>query len=224
MPVESTRYMIWHELPRHHISIEPEIDLERIGLKTWMLNITPARNSVIASSNGILGPSTGVVYAAKIIPGNSFIAFLAIPKEEQDKLTVLLGQLGKEGFIQNYSLEPVSFFGHIPLNGIFYDFTRRMWSFSWKDVESYEEQLRQKELSQLSIANDPTEHERIYDFDQKDILILKEFQKRIPRSISKLSKVLGIDQHNLRYHYNEHARPAIIKYNIRTLPEKPEEQ
>ena len=54
--------------------------------------------------------------------------------------------------------------------------------------------------------------------DYKDILILKELQQGVPRTLSKLSKRIGLDQHNLRYHYKTHVRRTISGYYLRLLP------
>ena len=77
IPTETARYMIWHELPGHFISFDVGIDFENLGLRRWMIEFIPSTRKRI--HNGILGGGAGVVYAARVIPVNSYIAFLAIP-------------------------------------------------------------------------------------------------------------------------------------------------
>ena len=84
----------------------------------------------------------------------------------------------------------------------------RDWNFSWDDLDKSKEPLLTPE----------SKEEQAPIVDYKDILILKELQQKVPRTLSKLSKTIGLDQHNLRYHYKTHARRAIAGYYLQLIP------
>jgi DNA-binding Lrp family transcriptional regulator len=215
IPLETARYMTWHEFPKHLISYDVVIDYEALGLGRWILEFTPASTiSGAKFQNGILGNGTGVIYSGKVIPENSYVAILAIPFREQYKLYVEMENLIKLGIIENYSLSEIRKFRSLSFNPQFYRFRDRRWNFSWKDVEIY-----QRKAKNLDIPSNKKQRNDGLMLDYKDLLILKEFQRRIPKSISKLAKRIGLDPYNIRYHYNEHARRVILGYRLKVIPD-----
>lgn len=220
IPIETARYMIWHELPGHFVSLDVDIDFESLGLRRWMIEFTPSESSSTGRRihNGILGGGAGVVYAARVVPVNSYVAFLAIPLGDHYKLWMELEHLSKAGLIHNYSLKEIRLMRSISLNPSFYSFRESQWSFSWEDVDKYEQEIKQVVGDHLSFS----EESKILQVDYKDILILREFERRIPKSISGLAKSLHQDPFNIRYHYNQHARYAIRNYRIKVIPKKPQ--
>ncbi len=222
IPLESTRYMVWHEFPKHSISYEVEIDYEALGLRRWMLEFnSQSDSSGNKLQNGILGGGAGVIYSARVVPGNSHVAILALPLGDHYKLWMEMEHLAKTGVIQNYSLREIRSMRKLSFNPSFYNFRESRWDFSWKDVESYQHEIKGKYSDvapELKTGRDGV------SFDYKDLLILREFQKRIPKSISKLAKPLELDQYNIRYHYNQHARHAILGYRLKVVPERPKER
>ena len=211
IPLESARYMVWHELPKHFIAYEVEIDYEALGLGRWIMEFTPG-----TANNGVLGGDAGVIYSARVIPANSNFSVLAIPRGCHYELLSQMEHLVKTGAIKNYSLREIQSTRNVSFNASFYNFRESRWGFTWKNVEKY-----QRELRANSFAEFPEKKNTSLAFDYKDLLILREFQKMIPRSISKLGRRLEIDQHNIRYHYNRHARSAILGYRLKVIPEKP---
>ncbi len=219
IPVESARYMIWHEFPKHFISFDIDVDIEGLGLGTWLIEFTPSRHG---AQSGIFGGAVGITYTARVLPGNSYVAFVAAPFGNHYKLWIELERLVKDGSIQNYSLTEVKAMRNISLNPSFYSFTDRKWNFTWKEVEAHEKKIGEARAKRLPPLKSGRESKAI-DVDYRDLLILREFQKRIPKSISKLEKPLEIDQYNIRYHYNQHVRHAILGYRAKVIPEKPRE-
>ena len=134
---------------------------------------------------------------------------LGIPFGEQYKLREQLAHLRSSNIIESYSLDEVEWIRDISLNPAMYDFKERDWKFDWEDLDKNREPLTISE----------TKEDQAPMVDYKDILILKELQQGVPRTLSKLSKRIGLDQHNLRYHYKTHVRRAISGYYLRLVPQ-----
>jgi DNA-binding Lrp family transcriptional regulator len=208
IPVETARYMIWEELPKYCISVGITVNLPRIGLGRWMLQIRPVERSYTASIEEFLKQEAGLMYLGRVLPNNSCIATLGIPFGENYKLIHRLEHLKESDIIESYSLNEIEFLRNVSFNPSFYNFRSRSWNFEWEEVEKSKEPL---------LTPEPVE-EQAPIIDYKDILILKELQISVPRTLSKLSKTIGLDQHNLRYHYKTHVRPAIAGYYLKLNP------
>jgi len=209
IPVETARYMIWEELPKHNVSARITVNLPRIGLGRWMLQITPTQKSYTDGIETFLKDSAGPVYIGRVLPDNSSVSMLAIPFGEQYKLREQLAHLRSSNIIESYSLDEVEWIRDISLNPAMYDFKERNWRHDWEDLDKNRDP---------PIAPDAKEDQAPV-VDYKDILILKELQQNVPRTLSKLSKRIGLDQHNLRYHYKTHVRRAISGYYLRLIPQ-----
>ena len=208
IPVETARYMIWEELPKHHISVGITVNLPRIGLGRWMLQFTPTDKGYTPPIEDLLRDGAGLMYLARGMPSNSGVAILGIPFGEHYKLREQLEQLRSSGVIESYSLEEIEWLRNVSFNPLFFDFKTRTWKFEWEEVEKSKEPVLAPEAKE----------EQAPIVDYKDILILKELQQSVPRTLSKLSGAIGLDQHNLRYHYKSHARRAIAGYYLRLVP------
>lgn len=208
IPVETARYMIWEELPKHRVSVKITVNLPRIGLGRWMLQVNPIQKSFAEGIDTFLKESAGPMYLGRIIPENSNICMLGIPFGEQYKLREQLAHLRTSNIIESYSLDEVEWMRDVSLNPSLYDFKARSWSFEWDDLDKIKEPLMTPEMKE----------DQAPVVDYKDILILKELQGGVPRTLSKLSSKLNLDQHNLRYHYKTHVRRTISGYYLRVLP------
>src|SRR5579875_399827 len=208
IPVETARYMIWEELPKHKIGVGVSVNLPRIGLGRWSLLVNPAQKSYAEAIEAFLKDGAGAVYLARIIPSNSIYAHIGIPFGEHYKLKEHLEYLKSSGVVERYSLEELEWSRYVSFNPSFYDFKERAWKFDWKDVDEAREPL----------LTPYTKEEQAPIVDYKDLLILRELQERVPRTLSKLSRKLELDQHNLRYHYKSHARRAIQGYYVKLMP------
>lgn len=212
IPVETARYMIWEELPKHKVSVKLSVNLPRIGLGRWMLQLTPVQKSHIEAMDTFLKNSGGVLYLSRILPENASLSLLGIPFGEQYKLREQLVHLKTSNMLESYSLDEVEWMRDVSFIPSMYDFKERDWSFRWDDLDKNREPASIQEIKE-----DPAQL-----IDYKDILILKELQKSIPRTLSKLSKPIGLDQHNLRYHFKSHVRSAISGYYLKINPKNPE--
>ncbi|MHB1869152.1 MAG: hypothetical protein ACYCPP_09445, partial [Nitrososphaerales archaeon] len=184
IPVETARYMIWEELPKHNVSARITVNLPRIGLGRWMLQITPTQKSYSDGIDAFLKDSAGPLYIGRVLPDNSSVSMLAIPFGEQYKLREQLAHLRSSNIIESYSLDEVEWIRDISLNPSMYDFKERDWSFDWEALDKSREP---------PITPDAKEDQAPV-VDYKDILILKELQQNVPRTLSKLSKRIGLDQ------------------------------
>jgi len=208
IPVETARYMIWEELPKRHVQVKITVNLPRIGLGRWMLQVTPAQKSYADGIDTFLKDSAGPMYVGRILPDNSSVSMLGIPFGEQYKLREELAHLRSSNIIESYSLDEVEWIRDVSLNPAMYDFKTKNWKFNWEDLDKNREPLITPDIKE----------DKAPMVDYKDILILKELQEGVPRTLSKLSKHIGLDQHNLRYHYKTHVRRTISGYYLRLLP------
>jgi len=200
--------MIWEELPKYCISVGITVNLPRIGLGRWMLHFRPVERSYSQAIEQFLKEGAGLMYLGRVMPNNSTFAALGIPFGEHYKLRDQLEHLRNSNIIESYSLNEIEFLRNVSFNPSFYDFREKRWNFKWEDVEKSREPL---------LTPEPVE-EQAPIVDYKDILILKELQQSVPRTLSKLSKVIDLDQHNLRYHYKTHVRRAISDYYLKLTP------
>jgi hypothetical protein len=205
IPVETARYMIWEELPKHCISVGITVNLPRIGLGRWMLYFEPVQKSFTPRIESFLREEAGLMILARVLPNNSGFATFGIPFGEHYKLRDQLDQLRSSNVIADYTFEEIEYLRNVSFNSNFYDFKTKRWNFKWDEIENYKEPLIAADLSE----------DQAPVVDYKDILILTELQQSVPRTLSKLSETIGIDQHNLRYHYKTHARRAIAGYYLK---------
>lgn len=205
IPVETARYMIWEELPKHGISVGITVNLPRIGLGRWMLYFQPVEKSFTPKIESFLKEDAGLMYLGRALPNNHSFAMLGIPFGEHYKLRDQLEHLRNSKLVASYSLDEIEFLRNVSFNPSFYDFKARSWKFGWEEIEDFDEPLLAPDLAE----------DQAPVVDYKDILILKELQQSVPRTLSKLSGSIGLDQHNLRYHYKTHARRAIAGYYLR---------
>jgi DNA-binding Lrp family transcriptional regulator len=205
IPVETARYMIWEELPKHDISVGITVNLPRIGLGRWMLYFKPVDKSYTSKVESFLKEEVGLMFLGRVLPNNCCFATFGIPFGEHYKLRDQLEHLRNANIIASYSLDEIEFVRNVSFNSNFYDFKEKSWKFDWDEVENYKEPLLTPELAE----------DQAPVVDYKDILILKELQQSVPRTLSKLSGAIGLDQHNLRYHYKTHARRAIAGYYLK---------
>lgn len=208
IPVETARYMIWEELPKHHVSVKITVNLPRIGLGRWMLQVTPAQKNYADGIDAFLKDSAGPMYIGRVLPDNSNVSMLGIPFGEQYKLREQLAHLRSSNLIESYSLDEVEWVRDVSLNPAMYDFKARAWNFDWEDLDKSKEPMISPEMKE----------DQAPIVDYKDIQILKELQNGVPRTLSKLSKQIDLDQHNLRYHYKTHVRRTISGYYLRLIP------
>jgi DNA-binding Lrp family transcriptional regulator len=205
IPVETARYMIWEELPKYCISIGITVNLPRIGLGRWMLYVRPVEKSSTPAIESFLREEAGAMYQGRVLPNNCSFSTLGIPFGEHYKLRDRLEELRASNIISSYSLEEIEFFRNISFDSSFFDFKERSWKFSWDQVRELKEPLLTVDF--------PENQAPVVDY--KDVLILKELQRMVPRTLSRLSGAIGLDQHNLRYHYKSHARQAISGYHLK---------
>ena len=206
IPVETARYMIWQELPKYNVGVGVSINFARIGLSRWILEFKPQNKMHTQSIENALKNNGGLIRCARRVPDNSSFTQVVTPFRQDQKLKDEFGNLKRAGILESYSFEEVEWMRHLSFDPTFYDFKERKWSFYWEDIEKKKEPLFTPFSKSSSVQ-----------VDYKDILILKELREQVPRTLSKLSKRLKLDQHNLRYHYKNHARLAIQGYYLKLL-------
>jgi DNA-binding Lrp family transcriptional regulator len=203
IPVETARYMIWQELPKYNIDVRVSINFSRIGLSRWILEFKPNNKLHTLPIENALKVGGGMMHCSRVVPDNSTFAHIAAPLGEDYKLRNELESLRRTDILDYFSFEEIEWMRHLSFDPTFYDFKQRKWNFDWKDLDKKKEPL----LTPMS-KNSP------FQVDYKDIMILNQLREQVPRTLSKLSKRLKIDQHNLRYHYKNHARVAIQGYYL----------
>jgi DNA-binding Lrp family transcriptional regulator len=213
IPIETLRYMIWKELPKHGIDIGVSLDLARIGLQSYFLRVHPEQKGFADAIESLLKSSKGIMKLNRIMPTNSFTGFACVPFGQERLLSSTLERLVESNIVKQFTLEQVEWTRNVSLNLDFYDFETKGWNIDWSLITNTTHVS--PVMSGRKPRNpDPSLLPRV---DYKDLMILSEFQKKIPRTISELSKRTGVDAFNLRYHYNHHARCAIRSFYSRML-------
>jgi DNA-binding Lrp family transcriptional regulator len=206
IPVETARYMLWQELPKYNIHVGVSINFSGIGLSRWVLEFKPKNKVYAQPIENALKNSGGVLHFSRQIPDNSTLALIATPFGEDNKIKDEFENLKRGGMLESYSFEELEWMRHLSFDPTFYDFKQRKWSFDWEELEKDKEPFLT-----------PVSKNSALQVDYKDIMILKELREQVPRTLSRLSKRLKIDQHNLRYHYKNHARLAIQGYYLKVI-------
>jgi DNA-binding Lrp family transcriptional regulator len=206
IPVETARYMIWQELPKYDIGVGVSVNFARIGLSRWILEFKPKNKMHTQSVENALKSSGGLMHCSREVPDNSSFVHVATPFGEDRKLRDEFENLRHAGILDYYSFEEIEWMRHLSFDPTFYDFKERKWNFEWADLEKNKEPLLT-----------PFSKNGSLQVDYKDIVILNELREQVPRTLSKLSKRLKLDQHNLRYHYKNHARLAIQGYYLKLI-------
>jgi hypothetical protein len=199
IPVETARYMIWEELPRYFIVPRISINLLSLGLNRFRLEIQPSKRGTADALEQWLKRGTGLMVCSRTVPDDSVFCILGIPIGKEGELETQLNRMKEEGVIQNYSLQKIEWIRHLSFNARFYDFKKRDWSFDWNDLNRFKE----------SPITPRVRTRNNFTMDYKDLQILRGLRERVPRTLSQLSKTLKLGQHNLRYHYRNHASKAI---------------
>jgi hypothetical protein len=221
IPVETARYMVWYELPKRYLFPCVDIDYRRIGLGRLTLLLEASNKHDMPTIEDYLKKNAGLVFGARVVPNMSYFAILAIPLGEQHKLKLELTQLTESKIIESYAMSEIQWMKYVSFNPKFYDLKQRRWLLEWQDLALNLRLHRESPLDAYSPEGKRGQREeKRAAVDLKDLLILKEFQRRVPRSLSKLAHELDLDSHNIRYHYMKHARWAIRGYFLRMAPKE----
>ena len=76
IPVETARYMILGRAAKAPRPVKITVNLPRIGLGRWMLQVTPTQKSYADGIDTFLKDSAGPMYIGRVLPDNSSVAFL----------------------------------------------------------------------------------------------------------------------------------------------------
>src|SRR5579859_4409292 len=135
IPIETARYMIWHELPQHYISVGVDIDFSRVGLTQWMVKIDAARKLDKDFIASFFHDEIGVTSLLSVMLTNSLAMLVAIPENQHHKLERILEYLETSKVIQKYSMNKIEWIRHVSLDPSHYDLQKRKWTFDWKNIE-----------------------------------------------------------------------------------------
>ncbi|MHB8566082.1 MAG: hypothetical protein ACYC7D_10630 [Nitrososphaerales archaeon] len=216
IPTETARYMIWRELPRHFVSVGVDVNFEAIGLKQWMIRISLGRNLEKDALAGFFHDEIGLTTLISPMISNSITLLVAVPHNQHFKLERILQYLVTSEIIKEYSMKEIEWSRHVSFDPSHYDFQARSWAFDWKNIE-LESMIKKTAESENPLKGVPQD-ESTNKIDQRDLLILRALQRKVPRAISKLTNIIGSDQHSLRYHYNRHVKYLIRGYYLKILP------
>lgn len=219
LPVETARYMIWNELPRHGISVGVEVDFEAMGLEQFVVKVTATRKpdrEVIAS---FFDDEIGLNALLFHMISDSIVFLCAVPKGQHLNLERILNYLANSGIITSYEMKKIMWLNYKSLDPSYFDFRKGIWTVDWKAVELESIMLKVDERER-SDPSDYFDHLQMANFvgrkvDMCDLLILRALQRKVPRSISKLERSIGSDQHSLRYHYKKHVKPLVKRFYLK---------
>jgi hypothetical protein len=201
--VETVRYKVNKQLGRLGLGIEVNIDYGQIGFSTHILHVKPNPNSTKSWLDVL--PYLGFV--ARPMGSPNYFCIYSIPYRFRKRYVDFLESLKKDGLIEEFSTEDVSWMRYPHLRSESYNFSTGRWAVDWKKIDMKD----REEGIQISPPNTDT---RIDYIDSKILHFLQEDPAINPAQIAKAIKA---NQRTVRYHYAEHVVKGkfILSNNVR---------
>lgn len=209
--VETTRYMVWHELPSHGIMTEIELNFERMGLERWLLHLSFAGHVEAKTLFDFLKNEASAIYGSRLLPSGGILGLVLIPAYERHRLQRILDWLKLMNYIEDYDLRRLVWFRPNSLNPDYYDIREGAWRIDWDLIERVLSSKKKSPLPRMQNVSNTS------GIDRQDFLLMRLLQIKLPSAFSKLAKSAGLDQFNARYHYNNHVKHYINGYHLSTV-------
>ena len=205
---ETIRYKIKKRFSRLGFKFHAEVDYGKLGLSLhWAdLAFTKAYAPTAVQMLDALNQVGYLVYYAKIIPQGNFVALFALPNGTTEQYREFLSELKARGVLDDFALDRALVSRHKPMDPDFFSFRSGRWEIEWSKVPN-------------SAPNPlpPAPRAARQDFDDYDLVIIKELQKDSLQHLTDIARKLKIHQKTLEYHYRTHVQKwkLVPAYRIR---------
>jgi DNA-binding Lrp family transcriptional regulator len=138
-----------------------------------------------------------------------------IPHGKTMEFQSFLEKLLEIGVAKNFEIMWTTPFHYIPVNGRWFDPKEKTWIFNWNEwideIETIEGELPD------TLTKNEKEPMRV---DITDLQIIAELENNALLTFSEISKILGIPQSKIKYHYYEHIikKGLVAGHQVETYP------
>lgn len=205
---ETIRYKIKKRFGRLGFRFHADVDYSKLGLHPHWATLDFARPYGLMAPQVLtaLNQVGYLTYYGKLIPQGSFAAQFTLPDEALGKYRGVLAGLQDEGILSDFRLDRAVASRHKPMDPKFFNFRSGRWEIEWKKVAEITP-------SPLPLSTKATAQ----DFDDYDLMIIKELQKDSLQHLTGIARKLKVHQKTLEYHYRTHVQKwkLIPHYRIR---------
>lgn len=183
------------------LKVQAIVNHEKLGLKRLVIiasvssEFEPYAEAIFSSMNELCY----VVGFERTLPEGLFIINVSVPAEHYNALLKFFHKLHGIGFFENLSAYDFDGFRTVPMKARYYDFNLGRWIFDWSSGSIYT-----ADQSEYIIA-------KKVNFDNLDLLILKELQTDANKKISDISRSVGLDYKNASLHYNHILAKGLLR-------------
>lgn len=201
--VETVRYKVNKQLGRLGLGIEVNIDYGQIGFSTHILHIKPNPSST-KSWQDVL---PYLAFVARPMGSQDFFCIYSIPFRFRKRYVDLLESMKKDGLIEEFATEDVTWLRYPHLRSESYNFSTGRWVVDWQKIDMKD----REEGIQLSPPNTDAK------IDYIDTKILRFMQEDPSVNPAQIAKAIKANQRTVRYHYAEHVvkERFILSNNVR---------
>ncbi len=205
---ETIRYKIKKRFGRLGFKFHAEVDFEKLGLNLhWAsLDFSKGYYRMAPQILRALNQVGYLTYFAKVVPQGNYIALFALPQNTTDQYKEFLSGLKAKGLLNGFTLDEVEVSRHKAMDPRFFNFRSGRWEIEW-------DRVAQQAPIPLPLGNKPSAE----DFDEYDLLVIKELQKDSLQHLTGIAKKLKVHQKTLEYHYRTHVQKwkLVPSYRIR---------
>lgn len=205
---ETIRYKIKKRFNRLGFRFHAEVDLGKIGLSPhWAtLSFNESYSPMATQILQTLNEMGYLTYYAKLVPQGNFAALFALPRDKTNEYQGFLNGLEERGVLTSYTLDAVQADRHKVMDPKFFNFRSGRWEIEWEKVTTQE-----------PLPLTPTNRPKVEDFDNYDLLVIKELQKDSLQHLTGIARRLKVHQKTLEYHYRTHVQKwgLVPSYRIR---------
>jgi len=206
IPVETARYIVKVRLPRLGFRFRPVVNGKHLGLVMYFLKLSFSDKfrDLAPDVFDVLARRAYITYYAALLPHDYYIALASVPVTLEDKYRHLFELLADEGVLNLHDI--------YPLDDIWWT-SADIRGFNIISGEWYAKLPRPSTYRSTRITRPARGKPMV---DKIDLLIIKELQKDPLQPFTRMAETLGIKEHVLRYHYNEHVvnRRLIPRYQV----------
>jgi DNA-binding Lrp family transcriptional regulator len=205
---ETIRYKIKKRFGRLGFRFHAVVDFAKLGLELHWGNLNFSRTYRDTASQILraLNRVGYLTYFGRVIPQGNYVTLFALPPNTGLQYEEFLAGLRERGIVTNFSLNEVLVERYKPMNPRFLNFKSGRWEIEWNKLAT------ESPTPLIPGEKPPTE-----DFDEYDLLIIKELQIDSLQHLTEIARKLKVHQKTIEYHYRMHIqkRELVSSYRIR---------
>jgi DNA-binding Lrp family transcriptional regulator len=206
---ESVRYRYKEKILNRGFAVQAMPDYEKLGMKrvVMIVDFAPEYRQYASAILTAMNELCYVVNFYKTLPEGEYVVHASVPEEHVGKYMEFMKALGEKGMFALKDMLEFDWFRNPPMRAEHYDFNTGRWDFDWSS-------------SSLPDYATSTEYRsQKQEFDELDLLILKELYMDANKMLAEIAQKLGVNYKKLAWHYKKHVvgRGLIRNYRINWL-------